>query len=101
MCIRDSFLGTTGLQPLELKVNNTRALRLEPSDDFDTNIITVPNLVGGAPVNFVAPGRHGSVIGGGGGIYYFGSSYTNSISDNFGVIGGGAQNTIQSASYST
>jgi hypothetical protein len=54
-----NFVGTTDNQPLELKVNGQRALRLEP----DSNS---PNLVGGSSDNFVEVGHSGSVIAGGG-----------------------------------
>ncbi len=84
-----SFLGTTDNQPLELKVNGQRALRLEP------NTNGAPNVIGGSPVNFVASGFVGAFIGGGGATNYFGFAYTNSIAANFGVIGGGYANQIQ------
>lgn len=41
-----NFLGTTDNQPLELKVNSQRALRLEPH-------ATSPNVVGGHSSNTV------------------------------------------------
>jgi hypothetical protein len=50
-----NFLGTSDSQPLELKVGGGRALRLEP------NTSGAPNVIGGAPVNFVS----NSVVGGG------------------------------------
>src|SRR2546423_1831398 len=53
-------LGTTDTQALELKVNGTRALRLEPAG------FGAPNVIGGSPINFVSPGRIGATIGGGG-----------------------------------
>ena len=56
-----NFLGTADNQPLELKVNATRALRVEPGG---TN---GPNVVWGHPANAVATGVVGAVIGGGGG----------------------------------
>src|SRR5439155_15374043 len=40
------FLGTTDNQPLELKVNNLRALRLEPGIE-DANHSGAPNVIGG------------------------------------------------------
>ena len=52
-----NFVGTTDNQPLELKVNGIRALRLEPASG-------TPNVVGGAPDNSVA-GTVGTFIGGG------------------------------------
>ena len=87
--VAGDFLGTTDNQPLELKVNNSRALRLEP------NANGAPNVVGGASVNFVAPGIIGAVIAGGGATNYLGISI-NSVAANFGSIGGGNDNAIQS-----
>src|SRR5207249_11412 len=52
------FLGTTDTNALELKINNSRALRLEPGSS--------PNLIGGYSGNFVLPGVAGATISGGG-----------------------------------
>jgi len=90
------FLGTTDNQPVEFKANGVRALRLEP------NTSGAPNVVGGAPVNVVAPGVVGAVIAGGGAANYSGSSFTNSVAGDFATIGGGYRNTIEAyASGST
>jgi hypothetical protein len=83
-----NFVGTTDNEPLELKVNGLRALRLEPNDNG------APNVVGGAPVNLVDPGTVGAIIGGGGAVMYNGFSYTNEVASDFGTIGGGLGNTI-------
>jgi trimeric autotransporter adhesin len=88
-----NHLGTTDNQPLELHVNGARALRLEP------NTSGAPNLIGGAAVNFVGPGSVGAVIAGGGAANYLGNFYTNSVSANFGTVGGGLANTIQNNAY--
>ena len=49
-----NFLGTTDNQALELKVNGTRGLRLQPmSDSAHSNVV---NVIGGSSVNAVAPG---------------------------------------------
>lgn len=53
------FLGTADNQALELKVNNGRALRLEPGAGG------VPNLIVGAPGNTISPGVVGATIAGG------------------------------------
>lgn len=91
------FLGTTDNQPLSLRVNNQRALRLEPTGSNDT-----VNVVGGSARNFVVPGIVGATIAGGGSGDYGGSSYTNSVTADFGTIGGGGANTISTnARYST
>jgi len=84
-----NFLGTTDIQPLELWVNSQRALRLEP------NSRGAPNVIGGASVNFVAPGVAGAVIGGGGAdSYVSGYPYTNSVAADFGTVSGGESNEI-------
>ena len=54
-----------------------------------------PNVIGGSPVNWVAGGVVGATIGGGGAANYNGYASTNSISANFGTIGGGWINSIQ------
>jgi hypothetical protein len=51
------FLGTTNEMALEIKVNNARALRLEPND-------TSPNIIGGFSGNSVTSGVVGAFIGG-------------------------------------
>ena len=88
------FLGTTDNQPLELWVNNTRALRLEPTVNslFRSNLV---NLVGGSSVNYIAPGVYGSVIAGGGAANYMDVAYTNSVAADFSFLGGGSGNAIQ------
>ena len=87
-----NFVGTTDNQPLELKVNSDRALRLEPG----TN--ATANLVGGSSVNQVDAGVSGATIAGGGVGNYFGSSQPNRISGDYSVIGGGRDNSIQAGS---
>jgi len=74
------WLGTTVDQSLELRVNNARALRLEPN-------ATSPNVIGGYSGNTVTPGVAGAAIGGGGS-----SGNTNRVTDDGGTVGGGANN---------
>jgi hypothetical protein len=83
-----NFLGTTDNQPLEVRVNNQRALRLEPANDI--NVGSVPNVIGGHSDNSVTTNIGGSVIGGGGG-----SGLANSIGSTEGVIAGGFLNHIE------
>lgn len=85
------FLGSVNDQPLELWVNGGRALRLEPGQIGFGN----PNVIGGSQVNFVSPGVQGATIGGGGAVYdpHIGESQTNSVTDDFGYVGGGDGNT--------
>lgn len=97
-----NFVGTTDNQPMELRVNNTRALRLEYGSG-------IPNLI----VNpyFNSMNTYGSTIAGGynnqiqSGAYYslIGGGYNNQVQTNcyYCVIAGGIANQIQgSASYS-
>jgi hypothetical protein len=86
------FLGTTDTQPLEVRVNNQRALRLEPTGSNSVNVI------GGYAGNFVGLGVVGATIGGGGAGDYFGLAYTNRVLAIFGTVGGGAQNTASGLS---
>ncbi len=74
------FLGTTDNQALELRVNNARALRLEPN-------ATSPNVIGGYYGNSVTSGVMGAVIGGGGA-----AGSVNLVTDNYGTVGGGFNN---------
>lgn len=81
-----NFVGTADDRPLEMRVNNTRALRLELNGSGQ------PNLIGGNTNNSVAPGLVGVVVGGGG---------TNSIGSgsHWSIIGGGRANTVREGSY--
>ncbi len=76
-----AFLGTTDNQALELRVNGTRAMRLEP------NMIS-PNVIGGFSGNGVSvPAVYGATIGGGGG------DLGENIASVFATVGGGVKNT--------
>lgn len=84
------FLGTTDDEPLELKVNGQRGLRIEP------NTNGAPNIIGGSANNVADAGVVGAFIGGGGATNFFfgGISHTNRIASSFGTIGGGFDNLI-------
>ncbi len=75
-----NFLGTTDDTALEIHVNSARALRIEPNG-------TSPSLIGGYSDNDVFPNAYGATISGGGT-----SLNTNTVTDNFGTIGGGTGN---------
>lgn len=84
-----NFLGTTDNEALEIKINNQRVMRYEPTTD-------APNILGGYSGNSIASGVLGAVISGGGL-----SSYENTISaGSYSVISGGKANTV-SASNAT
>ena len=76
----DYWLGTTDLHALELRVNNARALRLEPN-------ASSPNVIGGYSGNSVTAGVAGAAICGGGW-----STNTNRVTDDYGTVGGGGNN---------
>lgn len=80
-----NFLGTRDNQPLELRVNNTRALRLE------LNALGRPNLIGGNTNNTVAAGLVGVVIAGG-------VSNTVDALANYTAVSGGRGNSVASNS---
>jgi trimeric autotransporter adhesin len=75
-----NFLGTTDNQALELRVNNARALRLEPNANS-------PNVIGGFSGNSAWSGVVGATVAGGGE-----SGLENSVTDDFGTVGGGWNN---------
>jgi hypothetical protein len=75
------FLGTTDDEPLEIKVNNARVFRFEPQT-------TAPNLIGGYSDNAVTSGAQGGTISGGGR-----DTSENTVTDDFGTVGGGRNNT--------
>jgi len=75
------FIGTTDNQPLEVRVNGERVLRLEPN-------ATSPNLIGGFRSNSIATGADAAVIVGGGR-----AGYENRAGAELTFIGGGWANT--------
>lgn len=79
----NNFLGTTDGQPLEFRVNNQRALRLE-------YVLGTANVIGGSRHNTVSSGAYGVTIAGGGS-----SSTSNSVAAPYGTISGGQNHTIQ------
>jgi hypothetical protein len=84
-----NYLGTSDNIALELKVNNTRALRLEPD-------ATSPNVIGGSGYNSVTTGVRAATISGGGQ-----NGSTNRVTDSYGTIGGGENNQAGDASGTT
>ncbi|MDW8310319.1 MAG: hypothetical protein RMK20_13175, partial [Verrucomicrobiales bacterium] len=89
-----NFLGTLNNQPLELRVNNTRALRLEPN-------ATSPNVIAGSGANAIGGTVVGATISGGGALSYLGAPATNRVTDDFGTVGGGANNQAGNAAGAT
>ncbi|HAV60804.1 MAG TPA: hypothetical protein DCY13_00370, partial [Verrucomicrobiales bacterium] len=75
------FLGTADNQPLEIRVNGQRALRIEPRPSS-------PNYLGGHPINVISNGVDGATIGGGGE-----PSAPQRIGGSYATITGGCGNT--------
>src|ERR1039457_5857667 len=91
-------LGNLDSAPLELWVNNSRALRLEP----DSTGAGAPNFVAGSSANTVSSpiagvSVVGATIGGGGAVnYQSGGLLPNSVFGDFGTISGGGGNQTYS-----
>jgi endosialidase-like protein len=84
------FFGTTDGQPLNLRVNNAGALRLEPASNGSSES---PNVVGGSADNAVTAGVFGATIGGGGRDFPFtDAASANKVTDDLGTVGGGTNN---------
>ena len=90
-----NFLGTTDNQPLELKVNNSRMLRLEWVRLFDLFGTASANVIGGLHINRVFNGAIGATISGGGEEATFSQFQSpNEVGANFGTISGGSGNRV-------
>ena len=79
------FLGTLDARPVDFRVNNKRALRLEPNP-------VSPIVVGGHEVNDAGKNAAGAVIGGGGQ-----PNQPNKAEGEFSVVDGGADNLAKGA----
>jgi hypothetical protein len=80
------FLGTTDSAAIEIKVNNVRALRIEPVYHSSTG--RTSNVILGDSANSVASGVFGATVSGGG------SEFVNHVGANHGTVGGGTGNTV-------
>ena len=94
------WLGAPAGTALELRVNGARTLRLEYLSGISPNVIAGYS---GNSVTADAYGTYGATIGGGGS-----SGNTNSVTDNYGTVGGGSHNqagdnagTTSDATYAT
>ena len=91
-----NFLGTTDAQPLVLRTQNVRSLRLEPSSILQTGNPITANVIAGSQVNSTLQGVRGATIAGGGanptGDPDFNTVASNFVSDHYGAIGGGFSN---------
>ncbi len=91
-----NFLGTTDAQPLVLRTQSTRSLRLEPSSVLQSGNPITANVIAGSAVNSTLQGVRGATIAGGGanptGDPDFNTVASNFVSDHYGAIGGGFSN---------
>ncbi len=88
-----NFIGTTDNQPLELRVNGTRAMRLEPATNASRGFS--PNVIGGYQGNSIATCVIGATISGGGRFDLSeGDALSHHITAHHGTIGGGDRNTV-------
>ena len=103
-----NFLGTTDDEPLQLRVNGTRAMQLSYVDrigaggPFGTRLWGV-NVLGGLDMNSIGNGVVGATISGGGsgtGSLLDPDYDANEVGSDFGTIGGGAGNIV-GATYGT
>lgn len=91
-----NYVGTSDNQPLELKVNGQRALRLEPPPVANAAAVArgSSNVILGSPFNSVPPGVTGATIGGGGisDSDPVGVPSANQVFNDGGTVGGGRRN---------
>jgi len=96
------FLGTTDNQSLELKINNARALRLNPGASSGAANLVVGGMLNGTDANVQGSsiaGGVGNVIADGANFAFIGSGQSNAISTNatLSVLGGGISNLVTSS----
>src|ERR1051325_11090917 len=87
----NDFLGTTENQPLDVRVEGRRALRLESATNAARGY--GPNVIGGYEGNSIAPGVIGATIAGGG-RWDPSQDLSHHITAHHGTIGGGDRNTV-------
>jgi hypothetical protein len=92
------FLGTMDTNGLELHVDGVRGLRLDYANESVGvgQFLTGINLNGGYSGNLISNGVVGGTIAGGGGQFghFFNPTLSpNSVTGNFGTVGGGEDNT--------
>lgn len=87
------FLGTNDNQPLAFKVNGRQAMRYIYAVDSTLGFSGV-NILGGWDRNSISAGVTGATLAGGGFTSSGGIDFTNTISNDFGVVGGGYNNAV-------
>jgi hypothetical protein len=96
-----AVLGTTDNNPLNMIVDNVRAVMVQPAIEVVDGFGYNPNVIAGQAGNSVAGGVAGATIAGGGGCNPgTGGTCTvasaNQVTATFGTVGGGAGNTADS-----
>jgi hypothetical protein len=95
------FLGTTDNRPLELRVNNRRALRSSYAENTANggDEYRSINMLGGADINEIGTGLVGATIGGGGWDAFTNIDVPNRVLGDFGTVGGGFGNTAGESTF--
>jgi hypothetical protein len=81
------------LTPAPYAIVASSAAMLTGGFSVQNNIFGLPNVIGGAAVNFVGSGVLGATISGGGGVANLFGSDSNSVTGSFGTVSGGSGNT--------
>ncbi len=90
--VTSGFLGTTDTNPLEIRVNNRRAVRYSYAENT-TSAYRGINVLGGSDINTIGAGVVGATIAGGGLDSFTGTDFPNTVTGSYGTIGGGFGNT--------
>jgi len=88
-----NFVGTTDNQPLELRVNNLRGLRVQPGSNSS------PSVIGGSRSNIISLGVAGATIAGGD--RNFIESFFPLATSDYAFLGGGSSNYIGYFSFNS
>jgi hypothetical protein len=88
-----NFVGTTDNQPLELRVNSLRGLRLQPGSN------SAPSVIGGSRSNIISLGVAGATIAGGD--RNFIESFFPGATSDYAFLGGGSSNYIGYFSFNS
>ncbi len=89
-----NFVGTSDNQPLNFKVNNSRAMQYQYAVSIPGQYQSI-NVLGGSEINIINAGVRGATISGGGldSFEIDGFDYPNRVSGDFGTVAGGSSNT--------
>jgi hypothetical protein len=88
-----NFVGTTDNQPLEVRVNNLRGLRVQPGSN------SAPSVIGGSRSNIISLGVAGATIAGGD--RNFIESFFPGATSDYAFLGAGSSNYIGYFSFNS